>query len=309
MKRIALLTFGAVDIAAHLAPLPDGAELIVAEKPGDLADPGTIDALLVMPPVLTAELVGAMPRLAWLQTLTAGIDALAPLGVPDRVLLSTARGVVAPHVAELAMLHMLALSTDLRGHLADAAERRWRPRPRRPLQGSRVVMVGVGAIAEELARRCEAFGMDTVGVSDGRTEVECFDRIVPRAELVEVAAGADFLVVLAAHDATTDGLIDAQVLAALPPHAFLINVSRGRVVDEEALIAALVSRSIAGAGLDVTATEPLPADSPLWRLNNVLITPHIGGWTTRFAAQIAPLLDENIRRWMAGKPLLNRVCD
>jgi phosphoglycerate dehydrogenase-like enzyme len=197
---------------------------------------------------------------------------------------------------------MLSLARDIRSVLGNQRQHRWDRQPQRLLFGKTALLVGVGRIAEELALRCKSFGMHVVGVSTGRTAVPGFDAIHPRYMLREVIGAADFLVVLVPHTRETHHLIDAGVLDAMKPAAALINIARGDVVDEAALIRALAGGRIAGAALDVFHTEPLPNDSPLWDLPNVIITPHIGGMSDIYAEQVLPLLIDNLSAFMAGTP-------
>jgi D-2-hydroxyacid dehydrogenase (NADP+) len=152
-----------------------------------------------------------------------------------------------------------------------------------------------------LAIRCAAFGMRVIGVSASRTEAPGFDAIMPQAQIAQAAGLADFLVLLLPYTPRSHHLVDATVLAAMQPHAMLINLARGGVVDEPALIAALAEHRIAGAGLDVFEVEPLPQESPLWAMDNVMITPHIGGMSDTYARQVSPLLIDNIVNFAAGR--------
>jgi len=162
--------------------------------------------------------------------------------------------------------------------------------------------VGIGAISEALATRCKAFSMRVVGVSNARTEAPGFDRVFSRADLKVAAAEADFLIILVPLQKDTFHMIDGDVVAAMKPSAFLINLARGDVVDEAALIQALREKRIAGAGLDVFSTEPLPRDNPLWSMRNVMITPRVGGMSDIYAEQIFPIIADNIEAWIAGRP-------
>jgi phosphoglycerate dehydrogenase-like enzyme len=223
--------------------------------------------------------------------------------------LSTRAGVHAPQMSELAFLYMLAFARDVRAILARQAAAQWVRSPQRLLAGAQVVIVGVGRIAESLARRCQAFEMRVTGVSGSRAEAPGFDRVVGRERLTEAARGADYLIVIAPYTPDNHHLVSRSVIEALPPTAVLINIARGAVVDETALIDALTARRLAGAGLDVFMQEPLPANHVLWTLPNVLLTPHIGGVSANLVEQLTPLLAENLARWFASprRPLLNAV--
>jgi len=255
-----------------------------------------------------AEIVAAMPALDWVQALTTGIDPINALKLPASVMVTSTRGMHAPQMAELTFLLMLSLSRGAPKIFANQARAEWKRWEQRLLLDKTVVIVGVGSISEELARRCRAFGLKVIGISS-RTSAEGFDELHPRERLNEVAARADFLVLLVPYAPDTHHLVNAAVLGAMKPSAFLVNVARGNVVDELALIETLRARRIAGAGLDVFATEPLPATSPLWGLDNVIVTPHLGGLSDIYAQQALPYLLHNVRAYLAGDPaaMQNRV--
>jgi phosphoglycerate dehydrogenase-like enzyme len=284
-----------------------------AAFPGlDVRDPGTAEAamsvcgdceaLIALAHEIPDALVAAMPKLRWVASLSTGVDHLWTLkSLPSDVLVTNGRGIHGPQMAELAFMYMIGLSRDF--NLARENQKRhvWRRRLQPTLVNKTVVIVGVGLIGEEIAARCKAFGMRVVGVSDARASARGFDALTPRRELRQAAAAADFLIALTPLDATTRHLIDADVLAAMKPSAFLINIARGAVVDEAALIAALRGKRIAGAGLDVFEVEPLPDASPLWDMPNVMITPRIGGMSDIYADQVFPLVERNMRAWLAGR--------
>src|SRR5438477_9488522 len=156
---------------------------------------------------------------------------------------------------------------------------------------------------------CKAFGMRVLGISGSPRVVPGFDEIFHRSDLARVAAQVDYLVLLSPLSEETRGLVNAQVFAAMKPGAFLVNLARGGVVDEVALLEALKNNQIGGAALDVFAKEPLPQDSPFWDLPNVLVTPHAGGFFDGYPRHALPVIEENLRRFMAGDTanMLNRV--
>ncbi|MBR0755251.1 D-2-hydroxyacid dehydrogenase [Bradyrhizobium jicamae] len=262
---------------------------------------GKANVVIGLAQTITPELVAATPQLRWIQALTTGIDPLLKLSLSKEVIVTSARGVHGPQMSEMAFMHMLALARDLPRMIGNQRHQKWERWPQRLLLGKTMVAVGVGAISEELARRCKAFGMRVIGISDARTTGEGFDEIRSRRELVATAAEADFLVVMAAYTPQTRHLINTDVLAALPSRAYVINLARGPVVDEAALIAGLKARSFAGAGLDVFDVEPLSVESPLWNLDNVLITPHLGGMSDSYSQQLLPLVVHNLRAFAAGE--------
>jgi D-2-hydroxyacid dehydrogenase (NADP+) len=261
------------------------------------------DILLIRTDEITADLIDSMPRLRLIQALTTGTDHIEVLpNLPAGVIIAAARGFHGPAMSELAFLFMLGLARDIPTVLANQQQHQWDRRPQRLLLGKTATLVGVGRIAEELAQRCKSFGMRVEGVSGARAAVPGFDLIHPRTALRQAAAAADFLIVLAPSTPQNRHLIDAGVLDAMKPSAALISLARGDVVDEAALVRTLTNRRIAGAGLDVFQTEPLPPTSPLWDLPNVLITSHVGGMSDIYGHQVLPLLIDNLTAFVAGTP-------
>ncbi len=245
----------------------------------------------------------AMPRLRWIQALTTGTERIEAIPrLPQQVIITAARGFHGPQMSELAFLSMLSLSRNFRQVLANQRERRWERWPQKLLIGKTVVILGIGAIGEEVAQRCRAFGMKVIGIDAVRKAAPGVDAIHPPARLTEIVAAADFLIVLVPYTKDTHHLVNAAVLEAMKPSGVLINLCRGQVVDEAALIRTLSAGRIGGAALDVFETEPLPADSPLWDLPNVIVTPHIGGMSDIYAEQVLPVLIDNLLAYAAGTP-------
>ncbi|MBV0912270.1 D-2-hydroxyacid dehydrogenase [Anianabacter salinae] len=253
-------------------------------------------------PKMTPDLVAAMPRLEWVQSLTTGIDNLLAMeAFPKGVPISKCTGVQGPQMSELALMFMLALSRRLPEVLAAQHRAEWDRRPQPLLHGKTVCLLGLGSIAETLALYCRTMGMTVTAVS-GRSAAPNVDRIHPRDRLTEAAAEADFLVVLVPLSPDTRHIVGRDVLAAMKPTAFLINIARGGCVDEAALLDALRTGAIAGAGVDVFETEPLPAGDPLWSAPNVILTPHVGGFADVYHKQCFPTVRENFRRYLDGGP-------
>lgn len=308
MKRLHIVTPQADAIVSALRGRADAIEIVAAPSFAALGDAtGEIEALAAFPFHLDPAIAARMPKLRWLQVLTAGVDALAGIDLHGAVV-STVSGIHGPQMSEHAFMLLLALRRDLPLLLDQQKARIWQATRPPLIAGSRLLIVGVGQIAEAVAKRAQAFDMHVTGVSGSRREAPGFDRIVPTGDLIAAAAEADHMIVLAPYSERTHHLISRDVIAALPPHAVLINIARGAVVDEAALTEALAQNRIAGAGLDVFEREPLPADSALWALPNVIVTPHMGGWSNAFAAQVAPIIATNAARWFAGeRPLVNEV--
>jgi D-2-hydroxyacid dehydrogenase (NADP+) len=286
---------------------------VIAAATRDEAVPqaGRANAIVALDSQFHDGLISAAPRLDWIHALSTGTDVIAGLKALDRkrVTITTTRGIHGPQMSELAIMHMLALTRRfprmLRNQQAGAWERWEQPL----LWRKTAVIFGVGAIAADMARHFSAFGMTVLGISRTERAVEHFERIYPRSRAKEAVALADYLIVLAPHTRDNDRVVDAAVLAAMKPGAYLVNVSRGGVVDESALIDALRRGAIAGAGLDVFATEPLPEDHPLWALDNVIITPRVGGMSDVYVEQCLPPLCHNLRAYLAGDrdQMINRV--
>lgn len=247
------------------------------------------------------EILQKATRLRWIQSLTTGTDAILQLKAlrPDVTVTST-RGMHGPQMSELVFLHMLALTRDFPRMQRNQANAHWERWPQPLLWGKTVVVVGVGAISEALAPRCKAFGMTVYGVSSTPRLPAGFDKVFPRDELALAASQADYLVLVVPHSSQTENLVDAGVLAAMKPDAFVVNVARGGVLDEQALVQALREKRLAGASLDVFRQQPLPADNPLWHEPGVIITPLVGGMSNIYLEQAYPVVRDNLRHFVAG---------
>ena len=243
-------------------------------------------------------------QLRWIQALTSGVDGyLALKGLSPTVLITSVRGIHGPAVSEHVLLHMLMLSRDYPQLQAQHAQQRWN-RVRQPLlNGKTVVIVGTGVIACALAQRCRAMGMHCVGVSTQAREIAEFDQVFSRMQMKQALALGDFVVLLVPLDDSTRGLIGAAELQAMKGSAYLVNVSRGGVCDEPALLAALQGHRLAGAAIDVFAVEPLPKDDPLWTAPRTLITPHIAGESDDYLQQVLPILQENLGLFLQGRAM------
>lgn len=301
-----VLVFGeGVDLSleALSAAAPGYDYVLAANQDHAVQEAAEAEVIIGLAHAIPGRVLAAAPKLRWIQALTAGTDQLEALPElrPD-VLVTAMRGIQGPQMAELAFMLMLSLLRDLRGTLAKQEARIWDRRPQKLLHGRTATILGVGAIAGHLAERCRLFGMTVLGVSASRREAPHFDAILPRESLAEAAKRTDFLIVLAPYTPATHHLVDASVLAAMRSDAYLINIARGAVVDEAALATCLAEGRIAGAGLDVFATEPLPRESPLWALPNVIITPHIGGVSDIYMQQALPAVIENLIAWQTRGP-------
>jgi D-2-hydroxyacid dehydrogenase (NADP+) len=256
--------------------------------------------LMTYGPMMTDHVVRDAENLQWIQALGTGVDNLIDLPSLRRsVLITNIRGIHGPAMSEAAIMAMLALSRDFPRVLRNQDRRVWDRWPARLLSEKTLGILGVGAIAEALALRCKALGMTVVGVSSVPRAVAGFDRMCGREDLITAVGNFDFLILLTPYSAATRNIIDSRVFSAMKTSSYLINLARGGVVDETALIKALENHQIAGAALDVFSQEPLPEKHPLWGMKNVILTPHLAGFYDGYAARALPVIEENIRRFLA----------
>ena len=251
-------------------------------------------------------------RLKFIQLVTAGYEGLEAHGVPPGVVVANAGDSWSPTVAEHAMMLMLALIRRLPMALAAQARSAWESPQIAPgirsLRGRTLAIVGYGSIGRETALRARGFGMRIVGVSRSARPDPALDEVRRADELEAVLAQADVVLVTVPSGAKTRGLIGAAQLAACKPGALLINVARGNVVDRSALIAALESGHLGGAGIDVTDPEPLGPDDAIWNTPNLIITPHVSGSSgPEGFARLADIVCANVARFVGGEEPLHRV--
>jgi len=269
-----------------------------------------VDVLIAFGMGVTDALFTRMPGLKWVQSLATGVDHfLRSKTLPAGVILTSGRGMHGPAMRETVLHLMLSVSHDSNRLVADKTARRWERRPWPLLAGKTAAVIGTGVAGSAIGAALQALGMRVVGISGTPRDVDGFDVVLPRQELTKVAADADYLVNVLPADAVNLNLIGRKVFAAMRPRAYFINVGRGETVDEAALIEALEQRRIAGAGLDVFATEPLPAASLLWEMPHVFIAPHIGGLFEEYAQMAMPLIIRNMRAFRSGQTdeMINKV--
>ena len=255
----------------------------------------------------------AAPKLRWLQVFNAGIDhPVFQRFVANGVRLTTAAGSSAEPIAQTALAGLLMLARGFPHWLEAQARRAWEPIPvastPMELRGQTLLVFGLGAIGSELARLARVFGMRVIGVRRSPAAPDDpVDELHPPARLLELLPRADWLALTCALTDLTRGVIDAEALALLPRGAHVLNVARGGVVDEPALIAALREGRIAGAYLDVFAEEPLPSASPLWTLPNVIVTPHNSAASRGSEQRQTEIFLRNLERYGRGEPLQNEA--
>ncbi|MBH5392163.1 D-2-hydroxyacid dehydrogenase [Bradyrhizobium sp. CNPSo 4019] len=248
-------------------------------------------------------------KLRWFQSTGAGVDSFFP--VCDRaahVTVTNARGIHGELIADYVMAGATMLHWDFRRFLREQAEQKWNFRAVTPLAEMTLGVIGLGSIGATIARRAKSAGMRVVGSKRNVAEViEGVDQLFGPNELDKLLPVCDFVVLAVPSTSDTVGLIGATELSRMRPSAFLINIARGTVIKEAELIDALQSAKIAGALLDVFEREPLPQESPLWTLPNVIVTPHTSGTPTDYTKRFFDIFAENIERYLAGQPLKNVV--
>lgn len=260
------------------------------------------------------EQFAAARKLKWIHSTAAGVGQLmySELRASD-IVVTNARGIHSKPMAEHILGMIIAMSRKFPEAYRFQRESHWAQQEiwdARPfeLNGKILLIIGFGSIGCELARLVQPIGMRVWGITrSGRADGHFAERILPAAELHSALPHADFVLVAAPETPETKRMIGEKELAVMKKSAYLINVARGTLVNQDALIAALRARSIAGAELDVTEEEPLPPESPLWKLDNVFVTPHISAATDLLWERQEKLLLENLERWFDGRELLNRV--
>ena len=272
---------------------------------------GLVDEMTVlMAFAIPDELLRRATKLQWIQGLGTGVDYITNLpSLRKDIIITSMRGIHGPQMSEMAFLQMLALGRNFPQMVRNQDLALWEPWPAKLLWQKKVGILGLGVIGEELARKCKAFGMSVYGIDVVRKEIDAVDRFFGPEDIVEVAAAVDYLIVVAPNTPQTHNIIGEKVLSAMRPTAFLINIARGELVDEDALIKALKAGEIAGAALDAFVQEPLPSDHPFWKMGNVIVTSHVGGRSDIYVEQTLPIIEENLRRFLKGerKDLVNLV--
>lgn len=311
MKIVVGTSPGEDAVAAWRDEFPD---VTFVEAPGVAEQVAAIrDADAYIGRIPREVFLAAGPDLRWVHSTGAGVETVVstPELVDSDIILTNTRGAHAPCIAEHAFGMLLTLTRGLQGHAADQRDHTWR-RPitgRRELTGATMVVVGVGNIGRAIAKRAVAFEMRVIGVDLEAAEPPAgVEAIWGLDRLDEALRLADVVAVATPLTRRTRGLLDARRIGLLKPDAYLLVLSRGGIIDEAALVAALRGGRLAGAGLDVQATEPLPPDSPLWDAPNLILTPHCSASSPQTRERVMAISTENVRRFVAGRELTN-VCD
>lgn len=286
------------------------ANLRICRDPDDLARVAAdVDALLAFKFVgrpFPREVVLGLPRLQWVQLASAGCDHMLPFD-PSQVSVTNASGIHGDTMAEYVIGSLVHMLWDFPRLLAQQRRHEWTKYDVPTLAGRTMGIVGAGHVGGRIGERARAFGMRVLGVRRGHGAVTGIDEMFGRDGLQHVLSASDVVVVTLPLTPETRGLIGGRELSWLRPGAVLVNVSRGGIVEEGAVLESLTSGRLAGAVLDVFAQEPLPGGSPFWDLPNVLVTPHIASEFEGWPRAVARLFCENLARWTRGEPLINLV--
>lgn len=300
-------------------------EVIVNQLPEDLKSSVTLrwfktkeEALPYLPDteviVTTAkfdqELLKLAPKLRWIQSVSAGVDAIPHKELAARgIALTNGRGIHQIQMSEFALALMLQWARRFPDFYRNQASRTWNTKVWiSELHGCTLGILGAGSIGQAIAAKAKAFDMKVVGYNRSGQAAPGFDcTYTGREGLEEVLRASDYVVLLLPHTADTHHLLAEPEFRLMKKDAFFINLARGSIVNEVDLVKALTDGVIAGAALDVFETEPLPSTSPLWELDNVILTPHVAGMSPQYMLRASSIFYENIRRFQSGQPLLNAV--
>jgi len=300
-------------ITLELAALPPGPEGRIDEATAARVEIGLFSSDVY--PAFAKQYFSATRAttgLKWLHLFNTGVDHPVYASILQRgVRMTTSAGTTAEPIAQTAVAGLVMLARGFPRWLASQRERRWEPVPvnqwARDLRGQVVILYGVGNIGRQIARLARAFGFKIIGVDPVAVSCEHVDELHKPEELDRLLPGCDWLVLACPLTKETRGSINARIIGQLPRGAGIINVARGEIIDEPALVNALQSGHLGKAYLDVFTTEPLPADSPLWSMRDVIITPHGAANAGGNEARVNALFLDNLSRWTRGEPLINEI--
>lgn len=304
---------------ANISPkikLRDVSDFANAERRGDFSSRKQFDALLAEAEIIygsgsPTNVIARAPKLKWIQTTNAGVDDFWDSDIiRSSVIVTNTRGMHAISIGECVLELMLMFVKKMPLCFQLKQERQWKRFSLTVLHSKTVGIVGLGRIGREVARLSKAFGMRVLATRRSTKQVthaRNVDILLPQDRLPQLLSESDFVVLTLPLTSETNKLIGEEELRSMKPSAYLINIGRGNVVDEATLIRALEENWIAGAGLDVFATEPLPTESRLWDLPNVIFSPHVAGEIEDYYMQATDLFCENLRRYLNGKKLRNVV--
>lgn len=305
LPRCLVLTAGAQAFAEEIARFSDTPIPVTACATAEEALAARTDEkILFGDPEMIASILPRMPGIEWVQSSWAGVTPLVDLGRRD-YLLTGVKDVFGPQMSEYVLGYLLARELRIVERRERQQAREWYETFSGTLQGKRLGVMGTGSIGSDIAKTAQCFGLEVTGLSRSGTAVEPFDAVLPVGRLHEFLESLDYLVSVLPKTPETNRLLNAESLAKLPRHAYFINVGRGNVIDEAALIEALSEGRLGGATLDVFDEEPVPADSPLWDTPNLSITAHVAA--VSHPRLIAPIFVANYRRYVNRQPMQGLV--
>jgi phosphoglycerate dehydrogenase-like enzyme len=294
----------------------DASSLVAAELRGDNSGKEELNALLAKTDVIYGlippkDVLARAPRLKWLQMMSAGVDRLRDTEIwRSQIMITGVSGIHATPIGEFVLELMLMFVKGAPRCFEMKQKHEWQRFPPTVLRGKTVGIVGLGHIGREVARLAKAFGMRVIATRRSAKKqgtARHVDRLLPAGQLPSLLKESDFVVVATPHTAETHHFIGERELRLMKPTAYIINIARGGIIDEKALIKALDEKWISGAGLDVTEREPLPTESRLWDFPNVILSPHVSGGHEDYMVHATGLFCENLRRFLAGKRLRNII--
>ncbi len=307
-KKIVITGLKAAEVEEVRASAPAGVKVVSAEGANLAAEAADADAIVG---TINPALIRAGRNLKWVQILSAGIERYrSPELLASNLTMTNAKIIQGPNIADHALAMLLALTRGLNRMIPERASEEWKRGERGlvELRGKTAVIIGVGGIGMQIAQRAKGFDMKVIGVDPkDLSYTPLVDRMVPPDRLDAVLPQADVVFVSAPHTPASEGMMGPRQFERMKAGAYFIAVSRGKLYSTDALVKALDSRRLAGAGLDVTDPEPLPKGHALWKFDNVIITPHVAGNSDQVQGRRIELVKENIRRFAAGEPLLNVV--
>jgi phosphoglycerate dehydrogenase-like enzyme len=300
-----ILTFDAEEYLPFLQDLAErGVDLSIAETVDAARNVYSGQPVVLGQPDLVAEVLSEMPGVRWVQSSWAGVNPLLELGRSDYVLTGV-KDNFGPQMAEYVFAYLLANELKIFERLDHQADRTWWEQPSGSLWGKTLGIMGTGSIGCYIAQTARTFGMRITGFSRGGAPVEGFEKVFAGNQLANFLAEPDYLVCVLPDTPATRHLLEASAFRAMKNHCCLVNVGRGNVIDEKALVEALVEGELFAAVLDVFQDEPLPEDSPLWNVPGLIVTAHVAA--TSAPKDIARIFRENYRRYVAGEPLQYRI--
>ncbi|MDB9822578.1 D-2-hydroxyacid dehydrogenase [Deltaproteobacteria bacterium] len=261
---------------------------------------------------ISDSLLSRAKNVKWIQSTITGTDYIEGLPSFRRrkdIILTSSRGIHGPQMSEMAIMFMIAMNRQFPRSIRNQDRRIWERWPTAMLFRKKVGILGVGAIGRSIAKKCKAFEMNVLGIGPHPKEIDEVDEFYTLDELHHVMAEVDYFICVAPSKPENRKMLNAEAFSKMKPAAFFINIGRGEVVDEDALVQALKERKIAGAALDTFCQEPLPGDHPFWGMDNVIITPHVGGMSDIYVQQAANVFIENLKLFMKGEKenLINLV--